>query len=53
MPTLLVSSISTILEVNDPGIVTWFTPSPAFIPARALPLIHFMSPYKNITNESF
>ena len=54
LPTLLVSSISRMLEVSDPGIVIWLTPSPALIPARALaPKVHCMSSYTNITNESY
>ena len=53
-PTLLVSSILRMLEVRDPGIVTWLTPSPAFIPARAPALeVHSMSAYRNITNDSY
>ena len=52
IPTLLVSSMLRMLEVRDPGIVTWFTPSPALIPARA-DLVHCISAYKNITKDSY
>ena len=53
-PTLLVSSILRMLEVRDPGIVTWLIPSPTLIPATApLPEVHSISAYKNITNDSY
>ena len=51
-PTLLVSSISRMLGVSDPGMVMWFMPSPALTPARAL-VVHRISTYTNITNDSF
>ena len=53
-PTLLVSLILRMLEVRDPGIVTWLMPSPALIPATAPPPeVHSISAYKNITNDSY
>ena len=61
---LLVLSISIILGVLDPGTVVELTPSPALIPTNAsvprspltppdlLPVVHCISSYRNITNDS-
>ena len=42
-----------MLGVSDPGIVIWFAPSPALIPARASPpdVGYCMSSYTNNAND--
>ena len=65
IPTLLVWVILIMLGVSDPEIVTWLTPSPTLIPAKASvppvplvplessPVVHCILPlgYINITKE--